>query len=307
MKTRCKCHGVSGSCSMKTCWRVISTMREIGQILKSQHINALRVSIEHRSIGPAVLRTVGSNSMTPMLDNHLVYIKTSINYCIKNRNYTIGRECAPRDLLKKVKLGLPLPAGQINKEAPVCEDICCGQLFRLDRTVSSYYCNCRFIWCCDILCDICTATVDKYYCISWISIRVQENSHQYKRFIIHYLLWPYHRCSYFYMLFVCYCCEYHQSVNVACYGMLRAYSYSVLMTKQHLFITHLIYMKFSAHLVHCILSLLLLAQLLFWSNFQAAIIAYHHFTSHIIQHVWISHTSLVQLSNHCLISRVILT
>ena len=147
---------------MKTCWRVISPMREISHILKTQHSSALRVSVEHRTIGPAVLRTDGSQSMTPRA-NHLVYLKSSINYCIRNRHYTYGRECVPRNLLAALQeQGSPL----FNNEAPICEDICCGQQFRQQREVGSYYCNCRFEWCCDIVCDICTEAIEKYYCVS---------------------------------------------------------------------------------------------------------------------------------------------
>ena len=159
MKTVCKCHGVSGSCSMKTCWRVISPMREISHVLKVQHNSAVRVSVEHRSIGPPLLRSETPHSMTPRA-SHLVYIKSSVNYCIRDRHYTYGRECVPRNLLAT------LQASPLFKETPVCEDICCGQQFRHQRTVGSYYCNCRFQWCCDIICDICTDVIEKYYCVN---------------------------------------------------------------------------------------------------------------------------------------------
>lgn len=165
VKVRCKCHGVSGACTVETCWREIPTMREVSNILKRQYNDALRVSVEERDIGPAILRTVSSKSPA-LQSSHLVYIKKSINYCIRNRNFTFGRECAPRMLLDLAKNGSSLPGGRINREAPACEDICCGQLHRMYRTVNSNPCHCRFVWCCNIFCDICSTTVDSYYCVS---------------------------------------------------------------------------------------------------------------------------------------------
>lgn len=168
MRVRCRCHGVSASCTLQTCWREVPSMREVSTVLKRQYNEALRVSVQRRDIGPAILRTVNSKSVivTPQ-SSDLVYLKRSINYCIRNRNFTFGRECAPRLLLELSKNGSTLPGGIINEDAPACEVICCGQLHRMHRRVFSSRCHCRFVWCCDIRCDICSITADNYYCTSW--------------------------------------------------------------------------------------------------------------------------------------------
>jgi len=43
MKVQCKCHGVSGSCEVKTCWRSVPSFRELGVILKEKYNGATEV------------------------------------------------------------------------------------------------------------------------------------------------------------------------------------------------------------------------------------------------------------------------
>merc|ERR1712241_1274952 len=43
MKVECKCHGVSGSCELKTCWRSVASFRMIGEILKKKFDGAQEV------------------------------------------------------------------------------------------------------------------------------------------------------------------------------------------------------------------------------------------------------------------------
>lgn len=45
MRELCKCHGVSGSCATKTCWRQISKFREVGDHLKKMYKQALKIDL----------------------------------------------------------------------------------------------------------------------------------------------------------------------------------------------------------------------------------------------------------------------
>uniref|UniRef100_A0A8C2SL57 Protein Wnt n=1 Tax=Capra hircus TaxID=9925 RepID=A0A8C2SL57_CAPHI len=52
----CKCHGVSGSCSLKTCWLQLADFRKVGDALKEKYDSAaaiLRAQREHRLAGHA--------------------------------------------------------------------------------------------------------------------------------------------------------------------------------------------------------------------------------------------------------------
>ena len=38
LETKCKCHGVSSSCSLKTCWKVLPALSIIGEKLVYVHV-----------------------------------------------------------------------------------------------------------------------------------------------------------------------------------------------------------------------------------------------------------------------------
>ncbi|CAH8582488.1 unnamed protein product [Schistosoma guineensis] len=46
--TKCKCHGVSGACSMRTCWQRVNEFRHVGIMLKAAYDSAIRVTYEPR-------------------------------------------------------------------------------------------------------------------------------------------------------------------------------------------------------------------------------------------------------------------
>lgn len=54
MQVECKCHGVSGSCELRTCWKVMPPFRRVGVVLKERFDGATEVSHTNTLCFPVV-------------------------------------------------------------------------------------------------------------------------------------------------------------------------------------------------------------------------------------------------------------
>lgn len=55
MQVRCKCHGMSGSCQMKTCWKSAPDFRLVGTVLKQMFRRAILVDQSNKGNGAALI------------------------------------------------------------------------------------------------------------------------------------------------------------------------------------------------------------------------------------------------------------
>ncbi|XP_018096669.1 protein Wnt-5a isoform X1 [Xenopus laevis] len=142
----CKCHGVSGSCSLKTCWLQLADFRKVGDHLKEKYDSAGAMKLNTRG----KLVQVNNKFNSPTM-NDLVYIDPSPDYCVHNESTgslgTQGRLC------NKTSEGMD-----------GCELMCCGRGYDQFKTVQTERCHCKFHWCCYVKCKKCTEVVDQFAC-----------------------------------------------------------------------------------------------------------------------------------------------
>ncbi|XP_038061751.1 protein Wnt-4-like [Patiria miniata] len=149
MRVECKCHGVSGSCEMKTCWRAMPPFKEIGTVLKEKFDGATEVV--QRRIGSRRQLVPVNENFKPHTESDLVYLVPSPDFCEEDLKMgslgTHGRRC-----------------NKTSKGIDGCELLCCGRGFNTREEVIVERCSCKFHWCCYVKCNTCRRTVDVHTC-----------------------------------------------------------------------------------------------------------------------------------------------
>jgi len=82
MTTQCKCHGVSGSCLMKTCWRSLADMRTVAEQIYQNYVVA--VEIRSRRVPGSKQRRlfpVAHTGRTNFSEDDLLFYTQSPDYC----------------------------------------------------------------------------------------------------------------------------------------------------------------------------------------------------------------------------------
>ena len=141
MRTECKCHGLSGSCTLKTCWRKMPSFRDVGNRLKERFDGAAKVIAgnDGQSFMPE------DASIKPPSKMDLVYSEESPPFCLPNSTLgsfgTQGRACVDTSLAEEG-----------------CSILCCGRGYTSHQVTEEKNCRCKFLWCCEVKCEKCNET-----------------------------------------------------------------------------------------------------------------------------------------------------
>lgn len=148
MKFKCRCHGVSGSCAVQTCWKSLSDFRTIGDTLKQKYESPIQIA--RRSLRK-LKRAEKKKRRVPIANMELVYVHRSPNYCKANKKRGIlgtkGREC-----------------NKTSSGSDSCDLLCCGRGYNTQVVRLIQRCECKFIWCCYVKCKTCETLLDKHTC-----------------------------------------------------------------------------------------------------------------------------------------------
>ena len=150
--TECKCHGLSGTCKLKTCWKRLAPFDMVGTELKLKYRQAVRVEFKQRKLKERV-----GDAYRPVSreDRKMVYLEPSPDYCVRNLTAgsygMLGRTCNSEDM-----------------PTDSCIDLCNSCNMR-HKTVNHYEevdCRCKFFWCCEFRCDKCTKQTSITTCVN---------------------------------------------------------------------------------------------------------------------------------------------
>ncbi|KAG7493841.1 Wnt-4 [Solea senegalensis] len=130
MRVECKCHGVSGSCEVKTCWRAMPPFRKVGNVIKEKFDGATEV--EQRKMGSTKVLVPRNAQFKPHTDEDLVYLEPSPDFCDHDPRTpgmlgTVGRQC-----------------NRTSKAIDGCELMCCGRGFQTQEVEVVDRCSCDF-------------------------------------------------------------------------------------------------------------------------------------------------------------------
>ncbi|KAK0134220.1 Protein Wnt-10a [Merluccius polli] len=216
MRRKCKCHGTSGSCQLKTCWQVTPEFRVVGSLLRERFQTATLIKAHNRNTGQLDHshhnnhhhhsnnhhngnnnnhhgssssnggggggghhgnHHPNNNNNNHHSHNHHSHNHHHSHHHHSHHHHRRRQQPSVNDLVYFEKspdfcerdLGSDSTGTQgriCNKTSPGmdnCESLCCGRGHNILQQTRSERCNCKFHWCCYVVCAECRIT-------EWVSV-----------------------------------------------------------------------------------------------------------------------------------------
>ncbi|CAH2068791.1 unnamed protein product, partial [Iphiclides podalirius] len=193
MRTKCTCHGVSGSCSVRTCWRALPPMARVAASLAAEAARAgpLRAHNRRRARPRPRLRYVTPSPdycepepAAGSLGTHgryaaargpddVIYRYGCLVSVYKRKSEQVYTELARFPSTAASPLTVRWDGSQVltrkcnaslGGAAGGCARLCCGRGRRAVRSSRLERCRCRYHWCCRVDCQLCRVTTEEHFC-----------------------------------------------------------------------------------------------------------------------------------------------
>ncbi|PAA69301.1 hypothetical protein BOX15_Mlig008298g1 [Macrostomum lignano] len=194
MEVKCVCHGTSGSCTHNICWREVASFQKIGEFLKYQYKEAVKVEQASpvkiyldQDLQSRKSRRGGRSSQQLRQQRHkrrrgqrqrrrrrrrLNLVKAGRSPqqpgSLPRRRDLVYYESVSEDFFCEPNHVWSLPGVHqrvcsINNGS--CSSICCSGTYRIEHYKHvDKKCNCRFVWCCDVKCETCITDKQRKIC-----------------------------------------------------------------------------------------------------------------------------------------------
>uniref|UniRef100_T1E100 Protein Wnt n=1 Tax=Dendrocoelum lacteum TaxID=27895 RepID=T1E100_9PLAT len=151
-KSKCKCHGVSGSCTNQVCFRQLRRLDDdiLLMKLKNQYLAAKYVTAERNGI----LYTDPKNKIG-LEDTELAFMEHSSDYCDPEPKVgsvgTVNRQCEIKNVT--------------TADTNHCNIMCCGRGFRNTIEQETIQCKCNLDQNFNVKCKLCTVIKENKFCL----------------------------------------------------------------------------------------------------------------------------------------------
>lgn len=180
MRQECKCHGMSGSCTVKTCWMRLPNFRVVGDNLKDRFDGASRVMVSNSDRARVNNNAITSNSASNSVHQHRDGLGRRQRYNFQLKPYNpehkppgqkdlVYVEPSPPFCEKNPKLGILGTYGRQCNDTSIgvdgCDLMCCGRGHKTQEVTVIERCSCTFHWCCEVKCQLCRTKKTVHTCL----------------------------------------------------------------------------------------------------------------------------------------------